>query len=195
MDTANCVCLFDSHNQTTGTKSGNWAWDSPVASVLPLCHLFTQHTFKALMCNGRSPVTEKYSCMSHVNKDSWCSWFINEKVHEACVQESMEKSYLLWEAKPRFCEMCEEITSFMGSKRNVVVKLEDESRSDLSFLCDVAEYFSAPECLNVKLEGHKPGIHEYACAVKGNPNKTAFTGRAGRSTNLGRRFTNLDAHK
>lgn len=34
----------------------------------------------------------------------------------------------------RFCEMCEEISSFMAGKRNVVVKLEDENRGDLSFL-------------------------------------------------------------
>lgn len=43
----------------------------------------------------------------------------------------------------RYCETCEEITSFMASKRNVVMKLEDENREDFSFLCNVAEYFSA----------------------------------------------------
>lgn len=59
--------------------------------------------------------------------------------------------------------MREKITSFMASKRNVVMELEDERRGGLPFRCDVAEYFSGP---NVKLEGHKPGIHEYAYCSK-----------------------------
>lgn len=46
------------------------------------------------------------------------------------------------------------------------MELEDENRGDLSFLCDVTEYFSAPNALNAKLKGHKPGIHEYACCSK-----------------------------
>lgn len=41
--------------------------------------------------------------------------------------------------------------------------MEDERQSDLPFWDDVTDYFSGP---NVKLEGQKPGIHEYAYCSK-----------------------------
>ena len=63
-------------------------------------------------------------------------------MHKMCLNKITEKSYLLLDTEARFCRMSEEITCFMASKRNVVMKLEDENQGDSYFQCDVAEHFS-----------------------------------------------------
>lgn len=90
----------------------------------------------------------------------------------------MKKSYLLLESESIFSRMCKEIASFMVSKRNVVIEFENENRGDLTFLCDVTEYISVLDFWMWNWKDTNQALMNIHAAVKGNSNKTDFTGRA-----------------